>query len=91
MLYLFLTPLCTHWFLFPTDNIVGGRPFLLQSLFQGLPLQLLGKMTVNPNTELRIVVTKLYFPPGTSMILDLQRTADSLRHESMCMGRVHIL
>lgn len=70
LFYLFLTPFHTHWFLFSTDNTEEGRSFLLQSLFQGLPLQLLGKMTVNLNTELRIVVTKLYFPPGASMIFE---------------------
>lgn len=91
LFYLFLTPFHTHWFLSSTDNTGEGRPFLLQPLFQGLPLQLLGKMTVNSNVELRIVVTKLYSPPRASMILDLRRTADSLRHESMCVGRVYIL
>lgn len=60
LFYLFLTVSHTLVCLFNRQH-GEGRPFLLQSLFQGLPLQLLGKMTVNPNTELRIVVTKTVF------------------------------
>ena len=74
------------------DNTGEGRPFLLrkvklQSLFQGLPLQLLSKMTVNSNAELRSVVTKLDSPPRALMLLDPWRTAGSLGHESMRTGR----
>ncbi|KAI1237848.1 Desumoylating isopeptidase 2 [Lamprotornis superbus] len=43
---------CRH-----TRTTREGGPFLLQSLFPGLPLRLLGKMTLNPNTQLRIVVS----------------------------------
>lgn len=54
-----------------------------QSLFQGLPLQLLSKMSVNANAELRSVATKLDSPPRPPTLLDPWRTAGSLRHESM--------
>lgn len=54
----------------------------LQTLFRGLPRQLLAKTIVNSNAELRGVATKLNSPPGILMLLDPWRTADSLRHES---------
>lgn len=65
--YFFLIPFCTPWFLSSSmDNIGVGRPFLLwrwRAAFQGLPLQLLSKMTVNPSAELRSMATKLDSPP----------------------------
>lgn len=59
----------------------------LQSLFQGLPLQLFGKMTVNPSAEPRSVATKLDSPPRAPTLLDPWRTAGSLGHEIIRTGR----
>jgi len=69
------------------EKTLSAEGVKLQSLFRGLLLQLLGKMTVNPNAELRNVATKLDSPPRSPMLLHPQRTAGSLGHESMRAGR----